>query len=246
MKKLYFFFIAAFFLMFGTNYAQMSYDPLELKINSPQEVAVYKKYMEGKTFLGFNTGISIPFGTYGANTNLGFGAGMQAKYFISDHFVFGASFNFYRSGFTDSYLSQMDSVFKVAAFDDTTKQLQVLSVSGASTLYPFTLNIEYYFSPTKRFKTYIGLGLGFYVINHNLEVTTNKEKPQFFREVEDTYGGSSLTSNFGVSPYAGFMLDFNELISANFDIKYNQIFSNPVASALSFNIGILFNLGYKY
>jgi outer membrane protein W len=242
MKKLCFFFIAISLII--ESHAQMSYSPFELSINTPNETTVYKKQMEGKTFLGLNTGISIPFGDYGTNMNVGLGAGIQAKYFISNRFVFGASFNFYRSGLKDTYLNLMDTMFTYVAFDDTTG-LKVLSVDGSSTLYPFTLNMEYYFSPMKRFKPYIGLGLGFYVISHNVEVSTNKEKPQFFREVESKFG-STLTSNFGFTPYVGFMLDFNELLSMNFDLKYNQIFSDPVASSLTFNVGFLFNLGYKY
>jgi len=244
MKKLYFFIITAL-LMIETMNAQMSYTPYELNINAPKEATVYKKYMEGKTFLGLNSGISIPFGNYAKNVNVGLGLGVQAKYFISDHFVFGASFNFYGSSYKDAYINQLDTNFTYMAFEDTTG-LKVLSVNGTSTLYPFSLNLEYYFSPMKRFKTYVGMGLGFYVINHNIEILTNKEKPQFFREKETMFAGSSLTSSFGFTPYAGFMLDFNELMSANFDVKYNQIFSDPVSSSLTFNIGVLFNLAYKY
>ena len=244
MKKL--FFLIAVFLMIESTYAQMSYTPFELNINTPNEATVYKKYMEGKTFLGLNTGLSIPFGDYGTNVGVGLGAGLQAKYFISDHFVFGASFNFYHSSLKDTYLNLMDTMFTYMTFEDSTRQLKVLSVDGASTLYPFTLNLEYYFSPMKRFKPYVGLGLGFYVINHNVEISTNKEKPQFFRDKEAEFGRSSLTSSFGFTPYAGFMVDFNELLSMNLDVKYNQIFSTPVCSSLTFNVGILFNLGYKY
>ncbi len=244
MKKLFFFFIAVF-LIIETMHAQMSYAPIELNINTPNETTVYKKRMEGKTFLGLNTGLSIPFGDYGTNVNVGTGFGVQAKYFISNRFVFGASFNFYSSGLKDSYMSEKDSMFTYMTFQDTAG-LKVLSVDGSSSLYPFILNMEYYFSPMKRFKPYVGLGLGFYVINHSIEVSTNREKPQFFRELETEFGGSSLTSNFGFTPYAGFMVDFNELVSMNFDMKYNQIFSDPVYSTLTFNVGILFNLAYKY
>lgn len=231
--------------MIGTGFAQMSYTPIDLKINTPENAVVYKKYMKDKTFLGLTSGISIPFGNLGENTNVGIGAGVQAKYFISDHFVFGASFNFYRSGIKEPYLKTLDTIFTYISFEDTTG-LKVLSVNGASTLYPFTLNLEYYFSPMKRFKPYVGMGLGFCVINHNIKIETNKEKPQFFRDLETEFAGSSLTSNFALTPYFGFMVDFNELVSINFDIKYNQIFSNPVSSALTFNAGIMFNLGYKY
>ncbi|NVN93752.1 MAG: outer membrane beta-barrel protein [Bacteroidetes bacterium] len=244
MKKLFFFIIVAF-LIIETSHAQMSYSSFELNINSPNETAVYKKYMEGKTYIGASGGISIPIGSdYSKNVNLGIGAGMQGKYFISDHFAFGASFNFYRSSFKDAYLQQIDTMFTYIAFQDSS--LKVLSVSGASTLYPFSLNFEYYLSPMQKFKPYFGLGLGFYVINHNVEISINKEKPQFFRDEETLFAGSSLTSNFGFTPYAGFMLDFNELISANFEVKYNQIISKPVCSALTINIGIMFNLAYKY
>ncbi|MFZ4399605.1 MAG: OmpW family outer membrane protein [Bacteroidales bacterium] len=245
MKKLFFFFIVAF-LMIETSYAQMNYSPFELNINTPNEGTVYKKYMEGKTYLGLNAGVSIPFGDYSKNVNVGMGAGLQAKYFISDHFVFGASFNFYRSSFKDSYISAMDTIFTSVTFEDTTKQLKLLSVDGASTLYPFTLNLEYYFSPMQRFKPYVGLGLGFYVMNHNLEINTNKEKPQFFRDQEALFAGSSLTSSFGLTPYAGFMVDFSELMSMNFELKYNQIFSDPISSSLTINLGLMFNLSYKY
>jgi outer membrane protein W len=244
MKKLFFFFITVF-LLIGTNHAQMNYAPIDLKINTPDDAVVYKKYMKDKTFLGLTTGISIPFGNYSENINVGLGLGLQAKYFISDNFVFGASFNFYRSGLKDAYLKSLDTIFTYISFEDTTG-LQVLSVDGASTLYPFTLNLEYYFSPMKRFKPYVGLGLGFCVINHNIEISTNKDKPQYFRDLETEFAGSSLTSNFAVTPYFGCMIDFNELVSINFDLKYNQIFSNPVASSLTFNAGIMFNLGYKY
>ncbi len=244
MKKLFFFLVAL--LMIETMQAQMSYTPFELNINAPDEANVYKKHMEGKTFLGLNAGLSIPFGDYGSLINVGLGAGIHAKYFISNRIVFGASFNFYRSGLKDDYLGKIDTMFTYVAFEDTTG-LKVLSVDGSSTLYPFTLNLEYYFTPMKRFKPYVGLGLGFYVINHSVEISTNKEKSKYFRDMETTFGGSYLTSNFGLTPYAGFLVDFNELISANFDIKYNQIFSKPkVCSSLTFNVGILFNLGYKY
>jgi opacity protein-like surface antigen len=224
----------------------MSYTPDELNINSPNEIMVYKKYMEGKTYLGLQAGLSIPFSDYGKNIGAGKGFGMQARYFISDHFAFGASFNYYHSNMTDTYLNyQKDSVFVPVTWDDTTG-LKVVSVDGSSTLYPFTVNLEYYFSPMKRFKPYVGLGLGFYVINNALEITTNKEKSQFFRDMETKFSGTALTSSFGFTPYAGFMVDFNELMSMNFEMKYNQIFSDPVCSSLTFNIGFQFNLGYKY
>jgi opacity protein-like surface antigen len=249
MKKQFFLFIVAL-LIINTSQAQMNYSPYELNINTPNEGTVYKKYMLGKTFLGANFGLSIPIGSYGSNINLGMGLGLQAKYFISDHFVFGASFNFYRSSIKDAYLSNLDTMFvRVADYEnslDDSLHLSVLSVDGASTLYPFTLNLEYYFSPMQRFKPYVGLGLGFYVINHNIEITTNKDKPQGFRDEEALFAGSALTSNFGLTPYAGFMLDFNELMSANFDIKYNMIFSKPYSSSLTFNFGLMFNLAYKY
>lgn len=246
MKKLFLFFISVF-LIIETMNAQMSYSSFELNINSPNEATVYKKYMEGKTYIGVSGGISIPIGSdYSKNVNLGMGAGMQARYFISDHFAFGASFNFYRSNFKDAYLSKIDTMFTYVTFEDTTGQLKVLSVDGASTFYPFTLNFEYYFSPMKKFKPYVGLGAGFYVVNHNIEISTNKEKPKFFRDKETLFAGSSLTSDFGFTPYAGFMLDFNELISANFEVKYNQMFSKPISSAFTINLGLMFNLAYKY
>jgi opacity protein-like surface antigen len=249
MKKIFIFF-ALSILFIQMSEAQMSYRPDELNINSPNEIAVYKKYMEGKTYLGLNAGLSIPFGDYGKNIGVGTGFGMQARYFISDNFAFGASFNYYHSNTIDSYLKKMDTLFDSFTVDpnDTniTNPLKVVSVDGYSTLYPFTVNLEYYFSPYKRFKPYVGLGLGFYVINTVLDVTTNKEKSQYFRDLESKYGGTTLTSSFGFTPYAGFMLDFNELMSMNFEMKYNQIFSTPIASSLTFNVGIQFNLGYKY
>jgi outer membrane protein W len=243
MKKIYFTFIL-FILLTINAFSQMEYKAFELNINAPNKEDVYKRYMEGKTYIGFNGGISLPFSDYGTNINVGMGLGLQAKYFISDHFVFGASFNYYRSGFKDNFLRKMDTLFMVVAMEDTTG-LQVLSTGGNSTLYPFTLNIEYYFNPKERFKFFTGLGLGFYVLNNNIEVTTNKEKPQFFREAEST-NGSKIDSYFGVSPYVGFMLDFNELLSMDFDVKYNQMFSSPASSSLSVNLGLIFNLAYKY
>lgn len=243
MKKIYFTFIT-FILLTINVFSQMEYKAFELNINAPNKEDVYKRYMEGKTYIGFNGGISLPFSDYGTNLNVGMGLGLQAKYFISDHFVFGASFNYYRSGFKDNFLRKMDTLFMIVAMEDTTG-LQVLSTGGNSTLYPFTLNIEYYFNPKERFKFFTGLGLGFYVLNNNIEVTTNKEKPQFFREAEST-NGSKIDSYFGVSPYVGFMLDFNELLSMDFDVKYNQMFSSPASSSLSVNLGLIFNLAYKY
>jgi len=249
MKKIFFFFtLSLLFIQIGK--AQMSFIPDELNINSPNEIAVYKKYMEGKTYLGLNAGLSIPFGTKAADIGAGTGFGMQARYFISDHFAFGASFNYYHSNMVDAHLKKMDTLFDSFTVDpnDTniTNPLMVVSVDGYSSLYPFTINLEYYFSPYKRFKPYAGLGLGFYIINTVLDVTTNKEKTQYFRDLESQTGETSLTSSFGFTPYAGFMLDFNELMSMNFEMKYNQIFSTPVASSLTFNVGIQFNLGYKY
>lgn len=229
----------------NNGFTQMQYKPFDLNINAPNKEEVYKRYMEGKTYLGINGGISIPFSDYGSNINVGLGLGIQAKYFISDHFVFGASFNYYKSGLKDAYIKKMDTLFMVTAFEDTSGQLKVLSVDGSSSLYPFTLNLEYYFTPKARFKPFLGLGLGFYVINHNIEVSTNKEKPQFFREAESK-NGSKLSSSFGLTPYAGFMLDFNELMSMNFDIRYNQMFLTPASSSLSINLGLIFNLAYKY
>ena len=230
--------------MIGNGFAQMHYNPYELNINAPNNENVYKRYMEGKTYLGINGGISLPFADYGKNINLGLGLGIQAKYFISDHFVFGANFNFYNSSFKDDYLRNMDTLFMVVAMGDTTG-LKVISVDGNSSLYPFTLNFEYYFSPKQRFKPFVGLGLGFYVINHSIEVITNKEKPQFFREEESKFG-SKIDSYFGVTPYVGFMVDFNELMSMDFDVRYNQMFSTPASSSLSVNLGLIFNLAYKY
>ena len=205
MKKLFLIFVAVF-LIIETMNAQMSYSLFELNINSPNEATVYKKYMEGKTFIGASAGFSIPIGSdYNKNVNIGMGAGLQARYFITDRFAFGASFNFYRSSFKDTYLNQIDTMFTYIAFEDSS--LKVLSANGASTFYPFTLNFEYYFSPMKKFKPYVGLGTGFYVVNHNLEISTNKEKPKFFRDKETMFAGSSLTSDFGFTPYAGFMLN---------------------------------------
>lgn len=243
MKKI-FIILIAILLLSVKGFSQMQFSPYELNINAPNNTDVYKRYMEGKTFLGFNGGISLPFGDYATNLNLGLGLGIQAKYFISDHFVFGANFNYYRSSLKDDYLKKMDTLFMVTAMDDTTG-LQVLSTTGSSTLYPFTLNFEYYFSPKERFKPFVGLGLGFFVLNHSIEVLTNKEKPQFFREAESKFG-SKIDSFFGLSPYVGFMLDFNELVSMDFDVKYNQMFSSPVSSSLTINLGLIFNLAYKY
>lgn len=248
MKKIYIILIS--FMLLSVNvFSQMNYSPFELNINAPNKEDVYKRYMEGKTYIGFNGGISLPFSDYGTNINVGMGLGLQAKYFISDHFVFGASFNYYRSGFKDKYLSYLkDTLFFSVALEtsDSTKgELKVLSTDGNSTLYPFTLNLEYYFNPKERFKFFTGLGLGFYVVNHNIEITTNYEKPQLFREAESTFG-SKIDSYFGVSPYVGFMLDFNELMSMDFDIRYNQMFSTPASSSLSVNLGLIFNLAYKY
>lgn len=244
MKKIYIILIS-FMLLSANVFSQMNYSPFELNINAPNKEDVYKRYMEGKTYIGFNGGISLPFSDYGTDLNVGMGLGLQAKYFISDHFVFGASFNYYRSGFKDNFLRKMDTLFMVVAMDDTSGMLQVLSTGGNSTLYPFTLNFEYYFNPKERFKFFTGLGLGFFVVNHSLEVLTNKEKPQFFREAESTFG-SKIDSYFGVSPYVGFMLDFNELMSMDFDVRYNQMFSTPASSSLSVNLGLIFNLSYKY
>jgi len=224
--------------------AQMIYEPFILDISSPEEIQVYKRYTEGKTYIGFNGGISAPMADYSKNIDLGLGMGIHLKYFITDNFVFGASFNFYSSNFKDKYIKDLDTMFKTVAMLDTTG-LMVLSTDGKSTLYPFNVNIEYYFSPLQRFKPYVGLGLGFYVINHKIEVNTNKEKPQFFKETESTFG-SRLTSDFGFTPYAGFMVDFNELISMNFDVKYNQIFATPSAGSIAVNLGLIFNLDFKY
>jgi outer membrane protein W len=248
MKKLTCCWVVLFLLFFNNTKAQMGFIPSDLSINSPQNINVYKKYTEGKTFLGFNLGAAIPFGSYdffNSDINsVGMGAGIQARYFINDHFAFGASFNFYSSGFQAAHKSYLDTLFMVATMNDTTG-LQVVSIDGSSTLYPFTVNLEYFLSPLNRFKPYFGLGLGFYVVNYSVEVVTNKEKPKSFREVE-ALNGSNIDGNFGLCPYFGFMLDFNELMSLNFDLKYNQIFSSPVSSALSFNLGIIFNMGYKY
>ncbi len=224
--------------------AQLSFEPVNYDISSPEEIQIYKRYTEGKTYIGINGGISIPMADYSKNVEIGLGMGLHLKYFITDHFVFGASFNFYSSNFKDKYIKDLDTLFKTVALLDTTG-LVILSTEGKSTLYPFNVNLEYYFSPLKRFKPYVGLGLGFYVINHKIEVNTNKEKPQVFKEAESTFG-SRLTSDFGFTPYAGFMVDFNELISMNFDVKYNQIFSTPSAGSLAVNLGLIFNLDFKY
>ncbi len=248
MKKLACCWVVVFLLLSGFTKAQMGFKPSEFSINSPQETNVYKKYTEGKTFLGITLGAAIPFGSYdyyNSNINsVGMGAGLNCHYFISDHFAFGISFNFYKSGLQDSKKSYLDTLFMVAAMNDTTG-LQVLSVDGASTLYPFTINLEYFFSPLKKFKPYVGLGLGYYVVNYSVDVVTNKDKPKSFRDVE-SLNGSNIDGNFGISPYFGFLVDFNELMSMNFDVKYNQIFSSPVSSALTINLGLIFNLSYKY
>jgi outer membrane protein W len=249
MKKL-FITLFAIFLLISNGFAQMQYRPYELNINAPNNENVYKRYMEGKTYLGINGGISLPFADYGKNINLGLGLGIQAKYFISDHFVFGANFNFYNSSFKDEFIKDQKLSFQIIADDptmsDSTKgPLTVLSVDGSSTLYPFTLNFEYYFTPKQRFKPFVGLGLGFYVVNHNIEIITNYEKPQLFREVESKFG-SKIDSYFGLTPYVGFMVDFNELMSLDFDVRYNQMFSTPASSSLSVNLGLIFNLAYKY
>lgn len=220
----------------------MQFNPIESEILAPQKADVYKRYMEGKTFIGLNGGLSLPIADYSTNIKLGLGLGFQAKYFIFDHFVFGANFNFYSSDYKDAYLANLDTMFMVAAMNDT---LKVVSIGGKSTLYPFTLNLEYYFSPKERFKPFLGLGLGFYVVNNNVEVTTNMEKTEYFREIESKYG-SKITSNFGLCPYVGFMVDFNELMSMDFDVRYNQIFSSPALSSISVNLGLIFNLSYKY
>lgn len=236
--------VITFLLSVFLTHAQMSFEPINLDINSPDELQVYKRYTEGKTYIGLNGGLSIPTADYSKNIEMGLGLGLHLKYFITDHFVFGASFNYYKSSFKDKFIKDLDTMFKTVAMLDTTG-LMVLSTDGKSTLYPFNVNIEYYFSPLQKFKPYVGLGIGFYVINHSIEITTNKEKPQFFKEAESTFG-SRLTSDFGFTPYAGFMLDFNELISMNFDVKYNQIFATPSAGSLAVNLGLIFNLDFKY
>jgi outer membrane protein W len=249
MKKL-FITLFAIFLLIGNGFAQLHYKPYELNINAPNSENVYKRYMEGKTFLGINGGISLPLADYGKNINLGLGLGIQAKYFISDHFVFGANFNFYNSSLKDEFINEQKLSFQLIANDpamsDSTKgPLTILSVDGSSTLYPFTLNFEYYFSPKQRFKPFVGLGLGFYVVNYNIEISTNYEKPQLFREEESKFG-SKIDSYFGVTPYVGFMVDFNELMSMNFDVRNNIILSTPVNLSVSVNLGLIFNLAYKY
>jgi len=250
MKKLVLSWIVVFLLLSSYTKAQMEFKPIDLSINTPQDADVYKKHTEGKTFLGLTFGTSIPFGDYGScvssfaagNINPGFGGGIFARYFISDHFAFGASFAFYKSGLNSTCSANLDTLFKVAAINDT---LQVLSTSGSSTLYPFTINFEYFLSPLKKFKPFFGLGLGFYVTEYSVDVVTNKDKPADFRTVEALYG-SNTDESFGLCPYVGFMYDFNELLSMNFDVKYNQIFCSPAASSLTVNVGIIFNLSYKY
>jgi len=250
MKKLVLSWIVVFLLFSSYTKAQMEFKPIDLSINTPQDADVYKKHTEGKTFLGLTFGTSIPFGDYGScvssfaagNINPGFGGGIFARYFISDHFAFGASFAFYKSGLNSTCSANLDTLFKVAAINDT---LQVLSTSGSSTLYPFTINFEYFLSPLKKFKPFFGLGLGFYVTEYSVDVVTNKDKPADFRTVEALYG-SNTDESFGLCPYVGFMYDFNELLSMNFDVKYNQIFCSPAASSLTVNVGIIFNLSYKY
>lgn len=241
MKKILVTLLLLFSVFFSK--AQMNFESINLDISSPEVVQVYKRYTEGKTYLGLNGGISLPMADYSKNVDLGIGMGLHLKYFITDNFVFGASFNFYSSNFKDKYINALDTLFKTVAKLDT--GLVVLSTKGKSTLYPFNVNIEYYFSPLERFKPYVGLGLGFYVINHYIEVNTNKEKSQFFKETESTFG-SRLTSDFGLTPYAGFMVDFNELVSMNFDVKYNQIFATPSAGSIAVNLGLIFNLDFKY
>jgi len=250
MKKLVLSWIVVFLLFSSYTKAQMEFKPIDLSINTPQDADVYKKHTEGKTFLGLTFGTSIPFGDYGScvssfaagNINPGFGGGIFARYFISDHFAFGASFAFYKSGLNSTCSANLDTLFKVAAINDT---LQVLSTSGSSTLYPFTINFEYFLSPLKKFKPFFGLGLGFYVTEYSVDIVTNKDKPADFRTVEALYG-SNTDESFGLCPYVGFMYDFNELLSMNFDVKYNQIFCSPAASSLTVNVGIIFNLSYKY
>ena len=96
MKKLAFSWLIIFLLFFSLTKAQMSYKPIDLSINTPQETNVYKKYTEGKTFLGLSFGTAIPFGDYGSsiypevggNISPGIGLGIQAHYFINDHFAF--------------------------------------------------------------------------------------------------------------------------------------------------------------
>ncbi len=244
MKKLAFSWLIIFLLFFSLTKAQMGFKPLDLSINTPQETNVYKKYTEGKTFLGISFGASIPFGDYGTNINAGMGLGLQAHYFINDHFAFGLSFGYYKSGLKDAYKSTLDTNFMIAAMNDTTG-LKVLSVDGSSTLLPFTINVEYFFSPLKKFKPYVGLGLGYYVINYTIDVVTNKDKSADFRSFE-ALNGSNIDGNFGLTPYVGFFVDFNELLSMNFDVKYNQIFATPAASSLTVNLGLIFNLSYKY
>ena len=64
MKKLACCWVVVFLLLSGFTKAQMGFKPSEFSINSPQETNVYKKYTEGKTFLGITLGAAMPFGSY--------------------------------------------------------------------------------------------------------------------------------------------------------------------------------------
>ncbi len=213
-----------------------------------------KARMEGKYLIGFNGNFILPMGTLGDQLKPTPGFGLSGKYFGTDYFAFGFNFSFSAPKVKDVYIEEVDNEYLTGLVElrdngqvpDSANLIEV--VSGAHYI-PFFVSLEFYLPSQmqKKFRPYAALDLGIVLVNENYEGVYNVPRNQAIQNMENNTGMSFQQPFFGAGARIGFLASLDELWHIDMNMAYAYLSSEKMkSSALTFNVGLVFNLAYKY
>ncbi len=107
------------------------------------------------------------------------------------------------------------------------KDVAGVKIDGSTGILGFAPCVNYYFTE-EGFRPYVGLDLGYYSVNSSVTV----------------FGQSISASKgyLGLAPTVGFLYGFSDNLSLNVNVKYGMILSDPSATYLPINVGILYTM----
>lgn len=161
--------------------------------------------------VGATAGLALPMGDFGEAWKMGFGGGIEGKYFISEKLALGASLGYYAFSAKD-----IDTDLKSEGASDP-----------SFSIMPILATVDYFFT-AEGFKPFIGAGVGLFSMKSKVSVP-------FFGDVETT------SSELGIAPTVGFLYGISDKLDFNVNAKYNMIFTEGSSTSyLGVNAGILF------
>lgn len=162
--------------------------------------------------VGATAGLALPMGDFGDGWKMGFGGGVEGKYFLSDNLALGASLGYYA-------FSAKDVDIDLKSEDASDPSFSVM---------PILATVDYFFA-NEGFKPFVGAGVGLFSMKSKVYVP-------FFGDVEAT------SSELGVAPTVGFLYGISDKLDFNLNAKYNMIFTEGSSTTyLGVNAGVLFS-----